>query len=202
MIQPSISNPTPQSYIDVNHNTAFKQFADAFYNHLATFKNTFSDIIFLCIGTDRATGDSLGPLIGHKLESLKQDHIHVFGNLESPVHAKNLEETIQSIQRIFYKPLIIAVDACLGRMEHVGYVTVGLGPLKPGAGVQKKLPEVGDISITGIVNFSGFMDMVVLQNTRLYLVMKMADLVTSAIKFSLWKHKDILESCILRQESM
>ena len=25
-------------------------------------------VIFLCIGTDRSTGDSLGPLIGHKLK--------------------------------------------------------------------------------------------------------------------------------------
>ena len=24
-------------------------------------------VVFLCIGTDRSTGDSLGPLIGHKL---------------------------------------------------------------------------------------------------------------------------------------
>ena len=24
-------------------------------------------VIFLCIGTDRSTGDSLGPLVGHKL---------------------------------------------------------------------------------------------------------------------------------------
>ena len=29
-------------------------------------------IVFLCIGTDRATGDSLGPLIGYKLKSIKK----------------------------------------------------------------------------------------------------------------------------------
>ena len=26
-------------------------------------------VIFLCIGTDRSTGDSLGPLVGHKLRN-------------------------------------------------------------------------------------------------------------------------------------
>jgi len=28
-------------------------------------------------------------------------------------------------------------------------------PMRPGAGVNKELPEVGNISITGIVNFHG-----------------------------------------------
>ena len=28
-------------------------------------------VIFLCIGTDRSTGDSLGPLVGHKLRKCR-----------------------------------------------------------------------------------------------------------------------------------
>ena len=38
--------------------------------------------------TDRATGDSLGPLIGYKLQSLPYQNIYVHGTLEKPVHAK------------------------------------------------------------------------------------------------------------------
>ena len=41
---------------------------------------------------------------------------------------------------------------------------------KPGAGVNKDLPPVGDLYITGVVNVGGFMDYLVLQNTRLYLI--------------------------------
>ena len=52
---------------------------------------------------------------------------------------------------------------------------------KPGAGVNKQLPEVGDIHITGIVNVSGFMEFFVLQNTRLNLVMKMAKTIANGI---------------------
>ena len=29
-------------------------------------------VVFLCIGTDRSTGDSLGPLIGYKLRDMKR----------------------------------------------------------------------------------------------------------------------------------
>ena len=41
--------------------------------------------------------------------------------------------------------------------------------------------------ITGIVNFGGIMDFLVLQNTRLSVVMRMADLVSSGIRYVLWK---------------
>jgi hypothetical protein len=41
--------------------------------------------------------------------------------------------------------------------------------------------------VTGIVNFGGLMDFLVLQNTRLSIVMKMADLVASGIKYVMWR---------------
>lgn len=87
----------------------------------------------------------------------------------------------------FSHPFILAIDACLGKVDRIGYITVGSGPVKPGAGVNKNLPAVGDIHITGIVNLSGYMEYLVLQNTRLSLVMKMADTLASSIKYSIWK---------------
>ena len=62
-------------------------------------------------------------------------------------------------------------------------VQVGEGPVKPGAGVNKDLPSVGDAHITGIVNVSGFMEFMVLQNTRLSLVLKMAKTIANGIYF-------------------
>jgi hypothetical protein len=41
--------------------------------------------------------------------------------------------------------------------------------------------------VTGIVNFGGFMDFLVLQNTRLHIVMKIADLVAAGIRYVLWR---------------
>ena len=48
-------------------------------------------VIFLCIGTDRSTGDSLGPLVGHKLRKYRLKKAAVIGTLDKPVHAMNLE---------------------------------------------------------------------------------------------------------------
>ncbi|MFA5523823.1 MAG: spore protease YyaC, partial [Tissierellales bacterium] len=131
----------------------------------------------------------LGPLIGYKLSYITRiySNIHVLGTLEVPVHAKNLEESINQIYSSYKRPFVIAIDACLGKLERVGYINVAKGSIKPGAGVNKDLPLVGDMHITGVVNVGGFMEYMVLQNTRLSTVMKMADVISSGFTASLWK---------------
>lgn len=142
------------------------------------------ELVILCIGTDRSTGDALGPLTGSKLRSFNP-YPHIYGTLDNPVHASNLNDHIQFIQSIFQNPFIIAVDACLGRLESVGCVSVGHGSLKPGAAVNKDLPAIGNAYVTGIVNVGGFMEHLVLQSTRLSLVMKMADTIAHAFSYGL-----------------
>jgi len=143
--------------------------------------NTSQPIVFVCIGTDRSTGDSLGPLIGTLLNDKNLTSFHVYGTLDEPIHALNLEEKLQEIHEVHQNPFIIGIDACLGRMKSVGVIQIGDGPVKPGSGVKKELPPVGNIHITGIVNISGFMEFLVLQNTRLSLVLKMAKIISKGI---------------------
>lgn len=138
-------------------------------------------IVFVCIGTDRSTGDSLGPLIGTLLKEKAPNPFYVYGSLDEPIHALNLAEKITEIQTKHLNPFIIGIDACLGRLKSIGVIQIGYGPVKPGSGVNKELPDVGDIHITGIVNVSGFMEYFVLQNTRLHLVMEMAKTISEGI---------------------
>ena len=181
-----------KSYVDCNDHLAFSKFTSSFEIILKVFINKgYDSIVFVCIGSDRSTGDSLGPLVGYKLTNIRYDNVFIYGTLDNPVHAKNLIETIDTISYSHNKPLIVAIDACLGTMEHVGYICIADSPLKPGSGVNKSLPEIGEISIVGIVNFSGFMDFLILQNTRLSSVMKIADLITLGIKHTLWKLNNI-----------
>lgn len=142
-------------------------------------------IVFVCIGTDRSTGDSLGPLIGTLLHKHHYSGLHLFGTLDEPVHAMNLQETIAEIERLYDSPFIVAIDACLGQISSVGCITVAEGPVKPGAGVQKELPPLGHMHITGIVNVGGFMEYFVLQNTRLSVVMRMSEIISRSIFRSL-----------------
>lgn len=131
--------------------------------------------VLVCIGTDRSTGDCLGPLVGSRLMAHGLSHFQVFGTLENPVHATNLSSTLEMIQDKFPTSLVIGLDACLGSVNSVGYVSFGDGALNPGAGVHKNLPPVGQVHISGVVNVGGFMEYLVLQNTRLSMVMKMAE---------------------------
>ncbi len=138
-------------------------------------------VIFLCIGTDRSTGDSLGPLIGYKLKEQQFRGARIIGTLERPVHAMNLEQAMMMIELRYPGHVVVAVDASVGSQDHVGYITLGKGSLRPGLGVKKDLREVGDIFITGIVGGCGNHDPLMLQSVRLAVVMQMADCICDSI---------------------
>ncbi|MDR7074075.1 spore protease YyaC [Fictibacillus barbaricus] len=158
-------------------------------------------IVIVCIGTDRSTGDALGPLVGAKLQNKDTFPFFVYGTLDDPVHAVNLEEKLKWINTEHPGAFIIGIDACLGRLNHVGMVSIGDGPVKPGAGVNKQLPPVGDMHITGIVNVSGFMEYFVLQNTRLSIVMKMADLIADSLHMACLRKKIQQKNMLHKTES-
>ena len=168
-------------YFNPGESRSLFNFTTSLQNLLEKKNYHSRDIILVCIGSDRATGDCLGPIVGHKLARFCNTHknsLHLFGTLEQPIHAKNLEATLQFIHSCYKNALIIAIDASLGVVEHVGYITLGEGSLCPGVGVDKNLPEVGDIFITGIVNLSGFGSQMLLQTTHLNLVMQLADFIS------------------------
>lgn len=190
-----------QLYINVDSASAFLNYTSELQSLISKgMEQGHDSLVFVCIGTDRSTGDSLGPLVGYKIGKLKHKNVYVYGDLDNPVHAKNLDEVMQRIEITCPNPYIIAIDACLGRMDHVGCILIGEGSIKPGSGVNKELAPVGNMYITGIVNFGGFMDFLVLQNTRLSMVMKMADLVASGIRFVLWKLIDSPDEAELPQD--
>ena len=180
--------------INVHSPMAICDFSNYIYNTLIEFRlYDWEKLLILCIGSDRSTGDSLGPLVGYKLKPLlsKYEKIDVLGTLEEPVHAKNLNQVIDKINKDYSNPLILAIDASLGQFHKIGFVNLKKGPIKPGLGVNKNLPHIGDISITGVVNVGGMMEYVVLQNTRLSIVMKMADVISKSIFLSIIKYEKV-----------
>lgn|SRR5690625_3302016 len=139
------------------------------------------EYVVVCIGTDRSTGDSLGPLTGTLLSDQQPRHLTVYGTLHEPVHATNLQEYANKINNSHENPYVIAIDACLGKSTSVGQIITGTGALQPGAALQKSLPAMGDMFITGVVNISGFMEYSVLQNTRLSLVVDLAKVLSEIL---------------------
>lgn len=133
----------------------------------------------VCVGTDRSTGDSLGPLVGSYLAGSGFAG-SVFGTLDAPVHAENLVSVLNELNEE-EAGTVLGVDACLGARSEVGSILIRPGPLKPGLGVNKQLPPVGDLHVAGVVNLGGFMEYVILQSTRLSLVMRMAQVISAGI---------------------
>ena len=175
--------------IDAMSPNSSNELGDYLYDNLIAILESTRPIIFLCIGSDRSTGDSLGPLIGYKVKHYTARNIYIYGSLESPVHAKNLCEIVDKIYSVFKNPFIVAIDSSLGSVQNIGKVIIEDNPLIPGAAMNKNLPSVGDICIKGIVNISTSFEFMILQNTRLYTVMKLADCISDGIKHFIFKVK-------------
>lgn len=134
-------------------------------------------LLFLCIGTDRSTGDSLGPLVGTMLE--EAGYPHIVGTLQYPLDASNMTERLAEIPQGLK---VMAIDACLGQPASVSCFQVSNQPMEPGKSMGKQLPAVGDYSIAGIVNVDGGQKYSTLQSTSLYRVMTMAKQIAAAIQ--------------------
>lgn len=150
---------------------------------LAVLRRAFElnrEVVIICVGTDRSAGDSLGPLVGTLLKELYPRAV-VYGTLDDPVHATNLEEKMQTIENNHPGAYLLAVDASLGNLDKVGHITFKPEPLIPGVGVKKVLPQVGHACITGIVNVGGFLEYFALQNTRLWTTYCLAKVIAGVI---------------------
>lgn len=171
-------NKRSQNDMGIRVQYSDKDAAQTLSNYLKTFLDNNS--IIVCIGTDKCIGDCLGPLVGTLLS--KTDFKYpVFGTLENPAHAVNLDRVMAEINLRYGKPFIIAVDACLGHSEFIGDIQIKSGPVHPGKGVGKSLPYVGDISIVGVVDSVDISDIFSIRTIRLNLIMKMAEVISSAL---------------------
>lgn len=134
-------------YIEVSYSDreAYKKLGQALCSYLN------KDTIILCIGSTKLNGDSLGPRVGSCL--VKEGiGLPVFGTVENPIHALNLEKAYKSIRSSYENPSILAVDAAISqRTCKVGCVSLIPKALSAGTGVHKELISVGSSSIVGFV---------------------------------------------------
>ena len=137
--------------------------------------------VVVCIGSDRVTGDCLGPLVGHLLTTKYNIKTFVYGTLRRPVTALNLSESAGFIRQAHPKSKVLAVDAALGRPEDVGLIRINKGGVYPGSAVSKVLPKVGDYSVIAVVNSGGGNADLKLNATRLNFVMLMAEAIAGGI---------------------
>lgn len=145
----------------------------------------YPEVTFLCVGTDRITGDCFGPLVGSKLiEKLKKynySNINVYGSLEENLSYQNIKENTKNINN---KSIIIVIDAALSKKENIGKIFVSNAKTVLGKSLERNKIEIGDISIKSVVakdykiakyNFKA------LQNISLSGVITLANIVSEGI---------------------
>ena len=144
--------------------------------------------VIVCIGSDLAIGDSLGPITGSMLKFKTQGiRAFVYGTLASPITAKEIRYVRTFLKETHKNSPIIAIDAAVGNEGDIGLIKLSDTPLHPGAGANKQLGTLGDISIMGIVAEKSVSNYALLNTTRLNLVYSMSEIISGGISALLWE---------------
>ena len=169
----------------------------------AAFKKAFdgnfdAPPVIVCVGSDLAIGDSLGPITGSMLRYKTQGlRTFIYGTLASPVTAKEIKYMRRFLKDTHTGSQIIAVDAAVGTEGDIGLIKLLDSPLYPGAGANKQLGAIGDISILGIVAEKSVANYGLLNTTRLHLVYSMAEIISDALAALLYNRQNTATSAKL-----
>ena len=164
----------------------------AYYTISMFIKDYISEnTVIVCIGTDKCIGDCLGPLVG---TFLKESFfpLPVYGTIEFPIHALNIDKRINEIKILHPNASIIGIDACLGDSKSIGEIHSRDYPIHPGKGVGKSLPDIGTSSIVGIIDSIDSSELFTSRSIRLNLVMEMSRVITHSLihAYHLFLEKD------------
>lgn len=144
--------------------------------------------VVVCIGSDLAIGDSLGPIVGSMLKFKTQGlGIFLYGTLSAPITAKEIKYIRTFLKETHRGCPVIAVDAAVGEAGDIGLIKINNTPLLPGAGANKQLGAIGDITIMGIVAEKSIANYGLLNTTRLNLVYRMAEIISDGLSALLWE---------------
>ena len=170
------------------NDTIYRNFVRDFSNTMCTETEgrSYSNIVFLCIGTQRLIGDAFGPLVGNKLTTLLRsaNKLNVVGTLENSVCSSNIAKTISTINQNFCNPFIVAIDAALSTTENIGRILVSDGGITIGSSLNRQCTTVGDMSIRGVVGRNcgnANQNLNILQNVPLSRVVNLSDIVSTGI---------------------
>ena len=147
--------------------------------------------VILCIGSDKVTGDCLGPLVGYILTKRLNIPAFVYGTMDYPVTAKNLLSACKFIRTVHKNSKILAIDAALGDTQNIGMIFFRRQGVYAGRALQKELPKAGDYSITAVVNSGGIGDSSKLFSTSLNTVIKLSEHIAEGIH-SVFAERSIL----------
>ncbi len=162
----------------------YNDFVEEFERNLDDLKEGYSNIIFLCIGTSKIIGDSIGPVIGSRLKEVENEMVQVYGTTDNMVNFINAKEVIESVYSGYEKPYIITIDSTLSNSREKGEIVLEKGWIKIGKALEKSICYYSNINIKCIVGNSYNQmqkNLEELNNVKLSDIVNMASIVTNGV---------------------
>jgi len=149
MIKKYIQNEK-YSQIQKNFTSNLKQYIN-YYN----IEKNFSEIIILCIGTNKIMGDMIGPMVGENLKSKiitpKNKKLIVFGNMTQTLNLKNANNIINKVKNNYQNPFVITIDTALSKIYDSKKIYINQGNIQIGSALSKGINCDSHINIKGVV---------------------------------------------------
>lgn len=115
-------------------------------------KEKYSEIIFLCIGTNNIVGDSVGPKTGNILKKrLKAPNATVLGTTSNEINYLTINKFLEEKINCSTKPFLITVDSALSKPEFIGKIIINKKYLHLGESLQKGKFIFGNLNIKAII---------------------------------------------------
>lgn len=109
------------------------------------------ELLFLCIGSEKISGDSVGPIVGSILKNRYKLPCPILGTEDKPVNGVNLPHYIENIRTVFPNHRIIAIDSAVGSKKDMWTIKIKKGGVVAGGAITSKNPRIGDIGILAVV---------------------------------------------------
>jgi len=136
--------------------------------------------VFLCVGSDKVLGDSVGALTGEILKTKHKINAYIYGDLDYNINANNIEKTILHIKKIHpYSPIVL-IDGILGDMDEVGQIKFYPNGAFASGEFHKGV-FVGDYSILAVVDVKGIDSLSFLKSVKLKTVLTQAEFIADSI---------------------
>lgn len=157
-------------------------------------QNQFSEIVFLCIGTNKVVGDMIGPMVGEKLgkaiqyqeigKCIQKDVV-VYGNMKQTLNLKNAEKMMNEIKYRYYNPFLITIDTALGKKETIEKIFISTGEIEIGKALKRGIKCYSHINIKGVIGkYSKKIEdnLNTLKNANVESVERMSEIIYDGIK--------------------
>ncbi len=164
-----------------------KKFVQDLQKNIYQYRNQkFSDVVILCVGTNKLIGDSIGPVVGQKLKEEKmKEKICVYGDLKESINFKNAKTVIENVFKTYQKPFIITIDSALGTQTMISKIVVNKGIIRIGKSLGRSICYPSHITIKGVVgeNKNTYEDNIkILNEVEPELIWNLSDIMVDGIK--------------------